>query len=251
MALPPEILFHRRFQRLHRKEDRERYRGKADLHRLRGEPLPVTLLENLQLMLNEALAAEQHIPDHVDHDPFHFDYIDSDEPNALAFCSDGHSFIGVTIPLLNQLWRSASRVAESASVAALLDMRLSHEQQAEMSVEQRIAVAAFRLELLFIVLHDWTHVVHGHVRGGPDGAVLGPVKPWATRGAMSWGSPDSVKGTEQQRSRPDWSVSPPSVVALLSPSCDTGVSAQPAAAGAVQLRTRGRRRGLAALIVRR
>ena len=168
MALPPEILFHRRFKRLHRKEDRERYRGKADLDHLPGEPLPLTLLEDVQLMLNAALVDEQHVSDHVDHDPFHFDYIDSDEPNALAFCCDGYSFIGVTIPLLNQLWASASGVAESASVAALLDMRLSDGQQAEMSVEQRVAVVVFRLELLFIVLHEWTHVVHGHVRDVED-----------------------------------------------------------------------------------
>ena len=91
------------------------------MDRLPGEPLPVKLLEDLQVMLNTALAAEKHVPDHVDHDPFHFDYVDSADPNALAFCCDGYSFIGVTIPLLNQLWQSASRVAESADIAALLN----------------------------------------------------------------------------------------------------------------------------------
>lgn len=126
------------------------------------------LLEDVQVMLNTALAAEKQIPEHVDHDPFHFDYIDSLDPNALAFCCDGYSFIGVTIPLLNQLWACASRVAESAELAALLDMRLSDDQRVSMSVEQRIAVAVFRLELLFIVLHEWTHVVHGHVRNADD-----------------------------------------------------------------------------------
>jgi hypothetical protein len=37
-----------------------------------------------------------------------------------------------------------------------------------MSVEQRIAVAVFRVELFFIVLHEWTHVVHGHKRTRDD-----------------------------------------------------------------------------------
>lgn len=168
LETPPDILFHRRFQRLRRPQDRELYRGKADLDRLPGEPLPVKLLEDVQVMLNTALAAEKQIPEHVDHDPFHFDYIDSVDPNALAFCCDGYSFIGVTIPLLNQLWASASLVAESAEPAALLDMRLSDDQRVSTSVEQRIAVAVFRLELLFIVLHEWTHVVHGHVRNADD-----------------------------------------------------------------------------------
>ena len=89
---PPDILFHRRFQRLRRPQDRELYRGKADLDRLPGEPLPVKLLEDVQVMLNTALAAEKQIPEHVDYDPFHFDYIDSVDPNALAFCCDGYSF---------------------------------------------------------------------------------------------------------------------------------------------------------------
>jgi hypothetical protein len=165
---PPEVLFHRRFQRLRRQQDRDLYRGKADLDRLPGEPLPVKLLEDLQNMLNAALAAEKNVPEHADHDPFHFDYVDSDEPNALALCGDELSFIGVTIPLLDRLWQSASRVAESADIAALLDMRLSDEQSTSMSIEQRIAVGTFRLELLYIVLHEWTHVVHGHVRKAGD-----------------------------------------------------------------------------------
>jgi hypothetical protein len=52
------VLFHRRVQHLRRQQDRELCRGKADLDRLLGEPLPVKLLEDLQIMLNAALAAE-------------------------------------------------------------------------------------------------------------------------------------------------------------------------------------------------
>lgn len=163
IEIAPEILFHRYFPRL-RKPDRDLYRGKADLDRLPGEPMPGKLLEDLQVMFNAALAAEKDVPQHADHDPFHLDYVDSDEANALAFCCDGYSFIGVTIPLMNKLWESASRVAESAAVAAVFDIRLSDEQLASMSGEQRIAVAVFRLQLLFIVLHEWTHIVHGHQR---------------------------------------------------------------------------------------
>src|SRR5437899_198947 len=67
MPVPPEVLFHRYFQRLKRKEDRELYRGKADLDRLPDEPLPRKLLEDVQVMLNAALAAEDRsVPQHVD-----------------------------------------------------------------------------------------------------------------------------------------------------------------------------------------
>lgn len=37
-----------------------------------------------------------------------------------------------------------------------------------MNAEQRIAVEIFRLELFLIVLHEWTHVVHGRVRKAAD-----------------------------------------------------------------------------------
>jgi hypothetical protein len=65
----------------------------------------------------------------------------------------------VTIALLNILWQSASRVAESADIADVLDMRLPDDNPGTMSVEQWIAVAVFRLQLFFIVLHEYTHVV--------------------------------------------------------------------------------------------
>jgi hypothetical protein len=169
MPTPPEVLFHRYFQRLNNRADRELYRGKANLDRLPDEPLPRKLLEDVQVMLNAALAAEDTtVPQHVDHDPFHFDYVDSDDPNALAFCCDGYSFIGVTTALLNVLWKSASAVAESADVAVILDVRLPDENPGTMSAEQRIAVAVFRLQLFFIVLHEYTHVVHGTAPVGAD-----------------------------------------------------------------------------------
>jgi hypothetical protein len=163
MDLPPEVLFHRYFQsRPHLQRDG--YRGKADLDRLPPEQLPVALLESLQGMMNEALLHENRsIPEHVDHDRFHFDYIDSQDPNALAFCSYGYSFIGVTIPLLEQLWQASTRLSESPSVTSVFDIQLTDSQRDVMTIPQRIQVAAFRLQLFFVVLHEFTHVVHGHV----------------------------------------------------------------------------------------
>ena len=94
---PPEVLFHRYFRSRHHLL-RDGYRGKVDLDRLVSTTLPIGLLHDVQGMLNAALLHENtNIPEHVDHEPFHFEhlYLDSDEPNALAFCADGHSFIGL------------------------------------------------------------------------------------------------------------------------------------------------------------
>jgi hypothetical protein len=163
MSLPPEVLFHRYFQSRPRLI-RDGYLGKADLDHLRPQTLPVSLLESLQEMLNEALRQENTaIAEHVDHDPFHFDYVESAEPNALAFCSDGYSFIGVTIPLLEQLWRACVRLSESADVVSALAVPAKTEQGDLATAAQRIQVALFRLQLFFVVLHEYTHVVHGHV----------------------------------------------------------------------------------------
>lgn len=78
---PPEVLFHRYFRnRGHLLRDG--YRGKVDLDRLVATTLPIALLFDLQGMLNSALLhGNTNIPGHVDHDPFHCDYLDSDEPN--------------------------------------------------------------------------------------------------------------------------------------------------------------------------
>jgi hypothetical protein len=161
--LPAEVLFHRYFQRSQRLL-REGYRGKADLDRLQPQLLPVSLLESLQQMLNTALQNEnRNIPEHVDHDPFHLDYVDSDEPNALAFCSDNYSFIGVTIPLVERLWQASVHLSESAAIFAAFDVQVTESEREAMSVAQRIQVGAFRLQLFFVVLHEFTHVVHGHI----------------------------------------------------------------------------------------
>ncbi len=162
MKLPPEVLFHRYFQNLKNPNDKRLYRGKADLDHLKDGPLPVSLLRGLQDMMNLALLHEnKEIREHVDHDPFHFDYVDSQEANALAFCVEGYSFIGVTIPLVDLLWKIATRLSLADHVAAFLRIHEGAEAR-DMTVQQRIQVAIFRLGLFFITLHEYTHVVHGH-----------------------------------------------------------------------------------------
>jgi hypothetical protein len=96
---PPEVLFHRYFQQREphrapvRPEDPDPrvYRGK---HSLNGLPPEVqSFFVRLQDGFTTALCNEkQGVPEHVEHPPFHLDYIDSDIQNALAFQYEGIRF---------------------------------------------------------------------------------------------------------------------------------------------------------------
>src|SRR4051794_39722802 len=107
--LPPEVLFHRYFQTLSPAQ-RELYSGKIDLEFFSSDVLPAAVLVELQALWNEALNRER---DGVDQPAFHFDYIESKIPNAISFTPEGYSFIGMTVPLLDRLWKVSGRVSES------------------------------------------------------------------------------------------------------------------------------------------
>jgi hypothetical protein len=100
MSTPPEVLFHRYFQRPEiSPTDRQAYKGKKDLDALHPTFRP--LLASIQEALNEALRNEKkNVAEHVSHPPFYFDYVDSIVANALAFRFESWSFIGITMPLV-------------------------------------------------------------------------------------------------------------------------------------------------------
>ena len=166
VSVDPEIAFHRFFQELEpppiliRPEDPDnrRYKGKKDLNTL---PTDVRiLLSAFQQSFNEALSNEKKdVPEHVDHPPFHFDYIDSDIPNAIAFQYQDYSFIGITVALVGQLWMTCERLSRNLAVAAILRVRLPSDEY------QRLHAILFRIQLSFIISHEYTHHVHGHVAG--------------------------------------------------------------------------------------
>jgi hypothetical protein len=156
MPIPPEVLFHRFFQTLS-PADRETYKGKKDLDRLQ-QPTVQSLLVGIQKQFNEALRDEKkNVPEHVDHPPFHFDYIDSSTENALAFRYEGYSFVGITIALINTLLDVCSRLSRSKAVVTLLGVRLTPEEY------DNLQVVLFRTLLNFVVSHEYTHHVHGRV----------------------------------------------------------------------------------------
>ncbi len=134
------------------------YRGRARLDQLQGRTLPPNLLVDIQRMLNEALALEKKdVREHVEHDAFHLDYIDSDHPNALAFCYGGYAFIGITIPLTTLLWDICHHLSASPPLVTALGLNVNECDR------DMLHVVLFRLILTFVVSHEWAHHVRGHV----------------------------------------------------------------------------------------
>lgn len=164
MAVPPEVLFSRYFQKKYpyippaRPEDPDArlYRGRHDLSGL--PPMLQEQLHGIQETFNAALRNEkQGVPEHVDHPPFHLDYVDSSIKNALAFQYEGYSFIAITIPLIYHISDVCLRLSKSATLATLLGVRSSNEKFHELHD------VLFYILTAFIVMHEWTHHVHGHV----------------------------------------------------------------------------------------
>jgi hypothetical protein len=161
-TIPPAILFDRYF----RKQPLcPLYRGKHDLRELRPEL--ASFLIAIQNALNEALLNEnRQTPQHVDHPPFYFDYIDSDCLNALAVRDSDYSYIGITMPLVYALWDSCVELSKSSGVGALLQLAPAPER------EEAILTVMFQNQLIFVVTHEYTHHVHGHLSDLESGSVF-------------------------------------------------------------------------------
>lgn len=151
---PPEVSFDRYFRGLNL-EERKVYEGKYDLEQLPSGPLKA-LLVRLQSGLNFALANERAVPEHRDHPPFHVDYIQSAQANALAFRYDGYSFIGLTLPLVNEAARLCTRLCNSVDLLDALGLNPTAE------TSEALGAILLKILLYFVVSHEYTHIVHGH-----------------------------------------------------------------------------------------
>jgi len=163
LPVPPEVAFDRFFQEQCpykppvRPEDPDPrlYRGRDALSGL--QPILERQLRLFQHTFNEALRNEKrNVPEHVDHPPFHVDYVDSSIDNALAFRYEGYSFIGITVPLIYTLSQVCLRLSTSETVARVLGVEPSNE-------EYNLLQAVFNMVISFVVTHEWTHHVHGHL----------------------------------------------------------------------------------------
>jgi hypothetical protein len=135
-----------------------------------ADPVLRSLLLRIQQSFNAALANEkQNVAGHVNHPPFYLDYIDSSVPNALAFryeAQDHYSFIGITIPLINLLWDLCVRLSRSEAIQILIRLSLKIEEYDALQIVLFLAMSSF------IVSHEYTHHVHGHLSGGGSDAAL-------------------------------------------------------------------------------
>jgi hypothetical protein len=88
-----------------------------------------SLLSVIQRAFNEALKNEKDVPEHVEHFPIHFDYIESQYPNAHAFRDEeySNSYIGVTMGLVYQLGDVSVALSRSDAVTDLLNIHLTPE----------------------------------------------------------------------------------------------------------------------------
>jgi hypothetical protein len=90
------------------------------------------------------------------HNPrFHFDYVESDVMNALAFESENIEFIGITIPLVEKLWSVCEWLSITPEIAMRFDSETTEQRQA-------LQIELFSTVLGFVVCHEYGHHMLGH-----------------------------------------------------------------------------------------
>ena len=152
---PPEVVLDRCVRTLLRHKD---YVGKLVVEQVESASFR-SFLSLIQETMNEALRLEGiNASGGVEHPPFHFDYLEVTRGirNAHAFQYGGFSFIAVTLPLVELLWNISERLSRSSVVLQLL--RLDSEE----SDVDALHGLLFRLQLVFLVSHEYTHHVHRH-----------------------------------------------------------------------------------------
>ncbi len=153
--LPPEVLFHRFFQECRSPGFREKYQGKQNLDRV-PEPRLRSALTEIQLALNFSLAHSRETMPTLNSRVLHFDYVEAKVPNALAFQYHGYDFIGVTMPLVDQLLQTCERLSRSARLADFLELVATNEQQ------ESTQAGLFMAQLTFVAAHEFGHHAFGH-----------------------------------------------------------------------------------------
>ena len=154
-ALPADVLFHRFFQDCVHPPNKAHYTGKLVLERL-ADTLLAGFLARIQTALNESLArTRETLPTLGVQLQFHFDYIDADVANALAFRYGGYAFIGITMPLIQRLIRISTTLSANSDVAGVLKLSASGR-------ESSAGFALFTVQELFVASHEFGHHVFGH-----------------------------------------------------------------------------------------
>lgn len=127
----------------------------------------VAFLEGVCKTLNEALNGEkQNVPGHKPHPPFQFAFSESDEPQANAMLIDGVSVIWITKGMLGLVWTTCDRMSKSEVIVELFKRAPTNQ----------IYAALFQTQLAFILCHEYTHHVHGHLAHSAFGLESGDIQ---------------------------------------------------------------------------
>jgi hypothetical protein len=104
--------------------------------------------------LNQANA---NVTDGVSCPTFHFDFVDSPEP-AFAFQHEGYGFIIVSIEMAKLLMQLANTLSLTQPILKLLDIDAAQPDMVDL-----LRLMLFFVELNFLVCHEFSHHVHGHL----------------------------------------------------------------------------------------
>jgi hypothetical protein len=110
----------------------------------------------VQVSLNDALKNRGNVFERGRADNFHFDYVDGTVIGALSFEFEGFAFVGITMPLIFELWNLSDTLSRSAGMVRLLKIARKESEENE-------AVAIlFITQLSFLVAHEFAHHDRGH-----------------------------------------------------------------------------------------
>ena len=114
-----------------------------------------SLLRSLRNTLNEGLGRQHGTTTEV-LPRCYFDYIDSDDENALAFSYEGVAFVGITLPLITRLWFACESLSKSNDVTTLLGLQTDERYDL-------LHAELFGTVLGFVVSHEYGHHRFGHL----------------------------------------------------------------------------------------
>lgn len=124
-------------------------------------------LEGVCKTLTEALNNErQNVQGHVPHPPFQCVFSESDEPQANAMLIDGVSVIWITKGMLALVWTTCDLLSKSEHVIQLFNHAPTNQ----------IHAVLFQNQLSFILCHEYTHHVHGHLACSAFGSETGDIQ---------------------------------------------------------------------------
>jgi hypothetical protein len=156
MPTPPEVAFDRFLRNTLSPSQRQIYKGKLDLDTISHPPGMREMLVAFQEGFLQMLRDTPERADHVAHPPIYFDYIDAAVPNALAFRDEDFSYVGITLPLILELFDSCVLLSRSEEVQRILAAIPGPDKP------NRIIDLLYRIQLSFVFAHEYTHIVHGH-----------------------------------------------------------------------------------------